>query len=92
MGSNLFGALLCALAQGNQSMPMTYGVPTRRRELRIRLRALPEKQRRDLTHALLENSIGAASGCYTLVDMLLMVCPVEVLSDYIDMYASGALA
>jgi hypothetical protein len=57
-------------------------------QLRLSLLALPEKERRDLTHTMIENSIGAASGCYTLVDMLLLVCPIDRLTAYVEIWQS----
>jgi 2-phospho-L-lactate guanylyltransferase (CobY/MobA/RfbA family) len=59
-----------------------------RNQLRLTLLALPEQERRDLVHALLEHHISASSGCFMLLDILLLVCPAEALTDNIDMFQS----
>jgi len=49
--------------------------------LRTKLRDMSERKRREFTHAMIDHHIGAASGCYTLLDILLLSCNIDALHD-----------
>jgi hypothetical protein len=56
---------------------------TRKQEIRRMLLAMPEGERRELVHSLIDYYIGTASGCWTLVDLLDVSCGLEWARRYI---------
>ena len=55
----------------------------RKQEIRRMLLAMPERERRELVHSLIDQYIGTASGCWALVDLLEVSCGLDGIEDVI---------